>query len=84
MHFAYSGPFSNLIDPIRPVKPARDPDGRIIEPQPRYTPTSPERYSIESALPRSIVDYLVHLCGREGDTRPVRTRRAGRKPRVQA
>jgi hypothetical protein len=82
MKFAYSGPFSNLHDPIRSVKPARDSSGRVIEPQPRYTPTSPERYSIQSALPRSTVDYLIHLFGREHAHLTRAARRRTRKPQA--
>lgn len=80
MKFAYAGPFHPVLDPIRAVKPMLDRLGVAVSPQPRYAATSGERYDIESAIGRTMADYLAYTFGREREgQRAGRQRRSSRR-----
>ena len=78
MKFAYAGPFAPLLNPIRLVKPERGPSGIVLHKQPRYTPYSPESYTVGTQVD---VGLLIQVFGREHGSAPKRRRgsRGGRK-----
>ena len=85
MKFAYSGPFSAQLDPIRAVKPApeRDSSGRVIGPERKYAATSPGRYTIGSRIGGEMVTILTAAFGRETHSAPGRSSRGRRNRKSQ-
>jgi hypothetical protein len=78
MKFAYAGPFVTLLDPIRPVPPARDLSGKVLARQPRYSATSAENWNIASAIRGTPAgDVLIPYVAAAG-TVPKKRRRGGR------
>jgi hypothetical protein len=60
MKFAYSGPFASRKTPGLGVVATKPGTVRYT----RYTPTSPERYTVQTALRPAVVDAIITAFGR--------------------